>query len=172
MSYLLCVDPGHANAGAAVIESSTGSVIALRLCETRRHDQKQRWRYADDQARRTQELARFYHGLMTEFSIKRLLVELPIGGAPNSQAATDLARASTVLVAVAEVHGCAMEWYSPSEVKRAATGRANASKLEVMTAIDKIYNVAVQFPRASQREHICDALGVWLAGRTGALARL
>jgi hypothetical protein len=32
--------------------------------------------------------------------------------------------------------------------------------------------VLVDFPTAGKREHVCDALSVWLAAKNGALARL
>lgn len=173
---LMCVDPGHANAGAVIVDPSLPEgqeIVTMRLCQTARHDQKLRYRVADDQARRSQELARFYSDLIREFSIRRYLAELPSGGAPNSCAATDLARAATVLIAVAEVYNCAAEWYSPEEVKTALTGKRKATKDEMMLAAGRVYPAVDRlFTAKSRREHVCDAIGVWWAGRKGTLARL
>ena len=177
MALILAVDVGHANAGAVVVDPHQPAgheLVACHFCHTERSPLKKRYRYADDQASRSQELARFYAGIIKDYDIKRIIAELPTGGAPNSQAATDLARAATVLVAVGEVFGCAFEFYDPREVKKAATGKPTASKKEVMSAIIAGYpKIEDLFPTlVSGREHVCDAVGVWLAGKNGALARL
>lgn len=174
MSLILCVDPGIANSGAAIINPQDGSIVDLAYCHTDRSDKKLRWRSSDDSALRCQIMARFYRQLIQQHSINRLMAELPIGGAPNSDAATHLARAGAVVVTVAEVFDCATEWYSPTEVKRAVTGRASASKKEMMDTVASLYPVLNdRFPTlVSGREHVADAIGVWLAGRHGALARL
>lgn len=183
MSTVLCVDVGLANIGAVVVDASTSlhvapGVISNPILEfayfhTDKSDKKARWRYSDDRARRVQEGARFYRDIIKRHDIKRAAVELPIGGAPNSQAATDLALASTTFVAVMEVFEVAVEFYAPAEVKKAAAGRPNATKDEVMDAVALIYpEILDRFPRKGEREHVADAVGVYLAARNGNLFRL
>lgn len=178
MSSMMCVDPGLANVGLVVIQLGIGiedgqRIVAAHHFSTERIDRKTRWRYADDKARRVQELARFYARIIKEHDIKRAAVELPTGGAPNSQAATDLAYASAAIVGVMAVLDVVAEWYDPREVKKAATGSVSASKDQMMAAIcERWPSVLEGFPARGRREHVCDALGVWLAAEQGTLARL
>ncbi len=181
---ILCVDVGLANIGAVVVDpkamgcyTAAGSkahlIAEFAYFHTEKSDRKARWRYSDDRARRVQEVARFYRDIVKRHGIKRAAAELPIGGAPNSQAATDLALASTAFIAVMEVLEVAVEFYDPREVKKAATGRENGTKDQVMDAVSTLYpEIMDQFPTKEKREHVSDAVGVYLAARHGNLFRL
>lgn len=186
MSLVLCVDVGLANIGAVVVDPRAGvmlptmppkypepRIVEFAYCHTEKIDKKSRWRHSDDKGRRVQEGARFYNDLVMRHGIKRAAAELPIGGAPNSQAATDLAYASATFLAVMEVLEVAVEFYAPEEVKRAATGKGNANKEQMMAAAAALYpEIVDQFPRKGEREHVSDAVGVYLAARHGNLFRL
>lgn len=186
MSLILCVDVGLANIGAVVIDPLVGvyfptmppkraepRIVELAYCHTEKIDKKSRWRHSDDKGRRVQDGARFYADIVKRHQIKRAAAELPIGGAPNSQAATDLAYASATFLSVMEVFDVAVEFYAPSEVKKAATGKTNGTKDQVMAAVAELYPAILdEFPRKSEREHVSDAFGVYLAARNGNLFRL
>lgn len=177
MSLILAVDVGLANIGAVVVDAGPSpEMAAIReyaYCHTEKSDKKARWRYSDDRARRCAEGARFLAGLIKKHGIKRVMAELPSGGAPNSAAATDLASAATMLVTVIELMECAFEYYDPREVKKAATGKSLASKDQVMDAVAlRFPGIMEVFPYKKQREHVSDAAAVWLAGQHGTLARL
>lgn len=187
MSLVLCVDVGLANIGAVVVDpnvNQVGEFVAVngdrlpRIIEfaynhTEKIDKKARWRHSDDKGRRVQEGARFYADIVKRHDIKRAAAELPIGGAPNSQAATDLAYASATFLSVMEVFGVAVEFYAPAEVKKAAAGKPNATKDQVMEAVANLYpEILDRYPRKGEREHVSDAVGVYLAARNGNLFRL
>jgi Holliday junction resolvasome RuvABC endonuclease subunit len=186
VSLVLCVDVGLANIGAVVVDPHTSkpypgpaaayplqNIVEFAYCHTEKSDRRVRWRYSDDRARRTQEAARFYHELVKKHDIRRAAAELPIGGAPNSQAATDLAIASTVFIATMEINGVAVEFYDPREVKKAVTGKPNATKNEIMDRVAELYPAILEaYPPKSSREHVSDAVGVYLAARHGNLFRL
>lgn len=179
VSLILCVDVGLANIGAVVVDptlrNSAGHarIVQYAFCHTERSDKKARWRHSDDRARRCAEGFRFINGLIRALGINRVMAELPSGGAPNSAAATDLASAATMLVCAIEASECAFEYYDPKEVKLAATGKRTASKREVMQAIAVIYPEILEvYPTIERREHVSDAVAVWLAGRNSSLARL
>lgn len=186
MSRILCVDAGLAHIGAAVIETNTHlllptfppkpkpeEIVQLYYFGTEKCDQRIKLRMSDDKHRRVQECARFYAEVVRRHDIKRAACELPQWGAPNSQSSVDLCFISIPLVASLEVLGVAVEWYSPQEAKRAATGRSHATKGQVMAAMEARFpRVLVDFPTAGKREHVCDALSVWMAAKDGALARL
>jgi Holliday junction resolvasome RuvABC endonuclease subunit len=187
LSLVLCVDVGLANIGAVVVDTLypfpdarpgqppllSHKIVEFAFCHTEKTDKKSRWRYSDDRARRVQEGARFYAELVRRHGATRAAAELPIGGAPNSQAATDLALASTTFVAAMEILGVAVEFYDPKEVKRAVTGKTGASKDQIMNEVALRYPpILDQFPHKAQREHVSDAVGVYLAARHGNLFRL
>lgn len=181
MSPILCVDVGLANIGAVVIDPGMRidlgipyhEIIEFAYFQTEKIDKKLRYRHSDDKGRRVQECARFYHDIVIRHGIKRAAAELPSGGAPNSQAATDLAYASATFLAVMETLGVAVEFYSPNEVKSAAAGRSMATKDQVMSAVAAIYpKIIDRYPTKGKREHVSDAVGVYLAARHGNLFRL
>ncbi len=186
MSLILCVDVGLANIGAVVVDPvahwispqpgpalTFHQVVQFAYCHTEKTDSKSRWRHSDDKGRRVQEGARFYADLVQRHDIKRAAAELPIGGAPNSQAATDLAYASACFLATMETLNVAVEFYAPREVKKAATGKPNATKHQMMEAVAQIYpSILDVYPRQAEREHVSDAVGVYLAARHGVLFRL
>ena len=173
MNLLLCVDPGLANIGSVVVELPHGNLLEMHHHSTERIDRRVPWRHSDDKARRVAECARFYSDIIKRLDIRKCAAELPSGGAPNSQAACDLAYAAACLVSVLSIHEVAVEWYTAREVKKAATGRSGASKPQVMLAIEEIYpQMAHMFPAKDKREHVCDAAAVWLAARDGNLAKL
>lgn len=179
MSLILCVDVGLANIGAVVVdphqkdEKGNARIAEYAYCHTERSDKKARWRHSDDRARRCAEGFRFISGLIKSHGINRVMAELPSGGAPNSAAATDLASAATMLVCAIEAHECAFEYFDPKEVKLATAGKRTATKKEMMAAVAAVYPAIVEcYPAQAQREHVSDAVGVWLAGRNSSLARL
>lgn len=179
MSLIACFDVGLANIGAVVVDpimkdaAGHARIVQYAYCHTERSDKKVRWRHSDDRARRCAEGFRFINGLIRGHSVSRVMAELPTGGAPNSAAATDLATAATSLVCAIEANECAFEYFDPREVKLATTGKRSATKKEMMAAVAAMYPAILDvYPAQAQREHVSDAVGVWLAGRNSSLARL
>ncbi len=179
MSLILAVDVGLANIGAVVVDphikdaAGNARIVEYAFCHTERSDKKARWRHSDDRARRCAEGFRFISGLIRAHGANRVMAELPTGGAPNSAAATDLASAATMLVCAIEANECAFEYFDPKEVKLATVGKRTATKKEMMAAVAAMYpGILEAYPFQKQREHVSDAVGVWLAGRNSSLARL
>jgi hypothetical protein len=76
-------------------------------------------------------------------------------------------------VSVLSVFNVATEWYTDKDGKRAATGRMGSPKSAVTISVEQKYpQILERFPAKARREHVCDAIAVWLAAKNGVLARL
>lgn len=89
--------------------------------------------------------------------IKTVVVELPHGGAKSSRAARSLGIITGILAGLADTWKVPFMTYRPAEVKKALTGKGNASK-------DKVEEVVIDnfgensFPsKKKDREHMVDA---------------
>ncbi|MBI4396862.1 MAG: hypothetical protein HY548_07190, partial [Elusimicrobia bacterium] len=104
--------------------------------------------------------------------IRRVVVELPNGGALSARAIRAMALSTGMIIAVIELLGLAYEFYTPSETRLAATGRIkNVSKEEVIEAICGRYPDITSGPKC-EMEHICDALATFEAAKNGNLVRM
>jgi len=166
---VLGIDAGFAAMGLVVAQD--GRVIHYDTCRTERTAKKRGIRVADDDAERSQELARFLHDAIDEWRPAGAIVELPTGGAQGARANRSMGMATGIVVTVLELSRLPAEWVTPDDVKRAATGRRNASKADVQAAVRRHFEWA-DWPRYKwQQEHMADAAGAIMAAEGGTLLR-
>lgn len=168
---ILGLDAGFAALGGVVI--SGDHVLYAGTCRTERTSRRRGLRVADDDADRAQQLARFLWAVIQEWRPAGVVVELPHGGAQGARANRAMGMATGIVAAVLEVAALPTEWVTPQEVKRAATGRKDASKADVEAAVRERFAWPDDFWRrsAAVREHACDAAAAVLAAQHGVLAR-
>lgn len=191
---LLACDPGYNNFGCSVIDQY-GNVIDVGTIRTTKA-KKKLLRTSDDDVQRityiTQNLSKVIH----YYNIKGVLSELPPSGGQSSVAVKGLSMAVALSTALFTECGLPVEWATPEEVKRALTGKACASKEDMMKAACKKYgwnitqkNIYSKNTKTIQRvdniyhplgksigknifEHIADSLGAYEALKYTNTARM
>jgi len=166
---ILCLDPGFAATGYLVV-GRNDFLQAHGVVKTEKSNRKLKIRAAEDDARRSAELARQLADLIVRHHCRGIVTELPHGGAQSARAMAHMARCAAIVVTVAELIALPIEYYAPEEVKRALTGRKRASKEEMIVAAAQHLPVLSELPK-SKAEHIADAVGVWQAAKHGNLFR-
>lgn len=144
---------------------------------------------SNDYFARSTKLVSELESVISTYSVKGILAELPSGGAKSSRAAIQMNMATGLVAAVAHFMKLPSEFCTPGDVKMATVGSKSASKLEIMdfvieyfggkkiiknvkcrtTAkcpegirIDSTYHFLGQKFGVGKFEHIADALGVWI----------
>lgn len=191
---LLACDPGYSNYGCSVIDQY-GTVIDIGTIQTSKAKNKL-LRTSDDDVQRityiTEQLSKVIH----HYDVKGVLAELPPSGGQSSVAVKGLAMAVALSTALFSECGLPVEWATPEEVKRALTGKRNASKEDMMQAvckkydwpitqkkiyskktkkiqrIDNIYHPLGKSLGKNQFEHIADSLGAFAALKHTNTARM
>ncbi|MCO5260045.1 MAG: crossover junction endodeoxyribonuclease RuvC [Crocinitomicaceae bacterium] len=79
-------------------------------------------------------------GLIKEYQPHELAIEAPFFG-KNVQSMLKLGRAQGVAIAACLSNGMIYEEYSPRRIKQAITGNGNASKEQVATMLQKIFQI-------------------------------
>lgn len=138
---LLAIDIGFSNYGCTVLDF-TGMPIKVGTMHTQKTKQKL-LRVADDDTQRITQLSSGLSRVISENGIKGVFAELPPSASQSAVAAKALGMAVALTVATLSVHKIPVEWATPNEVKKALTGKANASKEEIMAAVCKKYNWAI-----------------------------
>lgn len=157
---LLSLDVGFRNTGWVVFDNK--KPVACGCIQTEKSKHKLA-RNADDNARRSAEIARHLKNIILEYNVKGIVGELPSGGAQSAKAMAQMALATGVVSAVASVLELPVSWTTPNSVKLATTGKRSAEKVEVMEAVKKRYEY-FEFPKqVGVFEHIADACGAYLA---------
>lgn len=167
MGQILALDPSFTATGWALIRDDM--ILACRCIRTTPNHRRRGIRVADDDAERTQYLARELHRLIGANGVKGIIAELPSAGAKGARAIACMARAAAIVQSVAAVLQVPSEWVTPAEVKKAAGGAKNASKEDVERGILARWPDAPLPDLKCEREHVCDALGAYLAAEYGTL---
>ena len=168
---VVAIDPGFANTGVAVMEYANVWKIKFCLCiRTFKSEVKRGMRVADDDAQRCLETSRRLIDIIKAHEPSGMLVELPNAGAKSARAARAMALSTGVMCAVVEAVELPVEWYTPVDIKVAATGRRKASKDEMMTAMHHCWP-KYPVPIKAEWEHIADALATFEAGRQSNIVR-
>lgn len=166
---ILAVDAGFVATGYAVLRA--GAIVATGCVRTAKSTRKRSIRVADDDAARTQHLARELGGVIRAHNVRGIVAELPSAGAKGARAIGCMARAAAIVATVAELLQVPAEWVTPSEVKMIAGSKA-ASKEEVEAAVLQRWPDAPLPKINCEREHVADALAAYLAAEHGTLVRL
>ncbi|WP_374712267.1 crossover junction endodeoxyribonuclease RuvC [Symbiobacterium terraclitae] len=163
------IDAGLQGMGVVIARGRT--IVYAGTSRTQKSGKKG-LRVADDDADRCQQHARFLLGVVQEWKPQGAVVELPSGGAQGARANRSMGLATGVVAAALEAAGLPAEWVTPGAVKKAATGRKDASKDEVEQAVRRAFNWQAQPPRTkAEAEHVFDAAGALLAAENGTLLR-
>lgn len=129
---LLACDVAFANFGIVVIDK--GEVVHAETIQTKPAEKKRKVRSSDDNAERAAHIATRLNEIIKEHGVKAVVAELPHSGGENVKSAMGIAMAVGVLVGVLESNQLPVEWATPEQVKKTATGMRSATKLEMMTA--------------------------------------
>lgn len=191
---LLACDPGYGNYGCSVIDQY-GTVIDVGTIQTAKA-KKKLLRTADDDVQRITYITEQLSKVIRHYDVKGVLSELPPSGGQSSVAVKGLAMAVALSTALFSAHNLPVEWATPEEVKKALTGKKNASKEDMMLAVckkygwpitekpvyskktkklqrvNKIYHPLGKSIGKNQFEHIADSLGAFAALRHTNTARM
>jgi len=165
---ILALDIAFASMGWAVIEK--GVVVECGTIKTAKTKNKQT-RVADDRAWRCAQIAQELKRVIDEHNVGGVVGELP-SGSQNASACSMLGMAMGVVVGVIETTGLPAEWISPTDSKKAATGRRSASKEEMMDWCRKAHPYYT-FPKTKTVfEHVADAIAAYNGLKPGNLVKI
>lgn len=171
---ILAVDVGFVATGVALMaREGAGWRAAMVACISAPPDpRKRKLLVAHQDAARVAHIARRLRDIVRNYGVKRIVVELPHGGAQGARANRCMGMATAMIVALAECEGLAAEYYTPMDTRTAAVpGARKVSKDEVAAAMSKRWpGVVPQAPR-EVREAVADALATFAAAESGNLVR-
>lgn len=181
---VISLDIAFNNTGWVVINSINDKIIEVGVFNTVKQKGKG-VRVSFDDARRCGEMARQFYDVCCEHEVKAVVGELPSGGGITASAVKSMAYATSIFPVVAELAQLPCEWTDPGTVKLALCGRRNATKEEMIKAACKKFGIEIK-KKARGRdyiingvkygegkfEHIADALGAYLACKTGNLLKI
>lgn len=173
MRRIIAVDVGFVATGIVVIDlADQGKMIYHGCLVTKPTTDKKSLYVAHDDARRMQELATGLQEVSVEFDTKRMVVELPHGGSKSARGCRCMALATGAIAATVAMLDLVVEYYTPDQTRKAATGRRMASKDEVVAAMGAIYPQILDISPAQAREAVADAAATFEAAKAGNLIRL
>ena len=144
-------------------------IVDIGVITTKKADKKLKAYAGDDNHRCSQILADGLDVLVEGYQPSLIVAEAQ-SGSKNSRAAQLMGMAWGVVSTVAAIHGIPVLQARPTQIKKACTGKGQASKEEIQEA------VTVQFPASpewllnnvkpkSLHEHVYDSLSVYIACR-------
>ena len=139
---VLGVDPGFASVGYAVLrlESEGETLLRLGVVRTEKAAAKRNVKASEDNVSRARELAEAFQGLLDAHDIRLICAET-MSYPRNSASAAKMALCWGVLAAISQQRGIPIVQATPQEVKKAVTGKKDASKEEVMAAVRRVHPV-------------------------------
>ncbi len=164
---VLGIDGGLAALGWAAVRLEAGGEVleGVGVIVTAPSARKRGVLAADDTVRRARELHRALSGVVGRYGPAVLAIEA-FSAPRHAGSAAKVAMSVGVVASIAEALGLPIVSASPQEVKRAATGRQDASKEDVARAVCERWRGAAELlagVRAGLREHAADAAAVVLA---------
>ena len=167
---ILTNDPSITAWGWAVLNTD-GKILECGCIKTEPHHKKLKTRKGDDDMRRITEINTWLLAKIAFYNVKYILAELP-HGSQSASAAKALGMVSAQLQTIADALQIGIEWYSEGDSKMNALGKRTAEKQEMITAMDKTYNVpwsGIQF----RDEAVADALAIhYVASRESSALKL
>ena len=133
--FVLGIDPGLSRCGYCVLEQRSGEkprAMALGVITTSPDDALHA---------RLGELQNEFQGLFDQYQPEALAVERVLFQV-NVRTAMSVGQASGLVMAEAANRGCAVEQYSPNQVKQAVTGHGGASKEQVQHMVKMLLDLA------------------------------
>jgi Holliday junction resolvasome RuvABC endonuclease subunit len=171
---ILAIDVGFAASGLALFEVTKDDIILKAVeCVREDEDKKKQHLYvaeldADRIARSTRRIIKF----IQDHRVTKIVVELPAAGSKNGRASRCMGAATGMIVAIVEALGLVAEWYTPNEGKLAACGKINASKDEMMSAMQKRFPSLANITIKADKEHVADACACALVASNKNLVRM
>jgi len=154
---VLTNDPSMTAWGWAVLDHDA-NIIDCGCIKTAPEQKKRRIRKGDDTVRRVSEINQRLITLIKKYKIRYILSELP-HGSQNAQAAVMIGIVTGVVQTLADVFEIGIEWYSEQDSKKAILGKKAATKLDMIEAVDRVYDVPWTNTKYID-EAIADALAV------------
>lgn len=191
---ILALDPSYSNFGCSVF-NARAQVVRVGTIQTQKTKNKL-LRVADDDVRRITHISTRLSRVIKTCKIQGVLAELPPSNSKSAAAAKGLGIAVAIAVSLFTELDIPVEWATPEEVKKALTGKANASKDEMMLAackkhgwnitekevyarktgklqrIDRTFHVLGKDLGKNKFEHIADSIGAFEALRHSNVARM
>jgi Holliday junction resolvasome RuvABC endonuclease subunit len=167
LPVVLGVDPGFASTGIALVRllPDGEEAVLLDVLRTSKDDAKRRTLAADDNLRRTRELARAFARLVVEHGVRAICAE-SMSHPRNASNSGKMSLCWGALAAVAEAHGLPLVQASPQAIKLAVAGAKTASKDDLEFALLQRFGNATEALFTGpdgQREHAFDALAALVA---------
>lgn len=167
---ILTNDPSITAWGWAILDGKN-NIIATGCIKTAPEQKKRRIRKSDDRTRRISEINQTLIGLIKKYNVSFILSELP-HGSQNASAAVMIGMVTAIVQTLGDVLELPVEWYSEGDAKKAVLNRLSATKEQMISAIDKLYNVpwtGVGY----KDEAVADALGVhYVASQQSAILKM
>ena len=161
---LLCLDIGFRNTGWVVFDKGKARVWG---CIRTQKTKVKTDRVSDDNAYCAGVIARELKRVVEDNKCDAVIGELPTSGSISSRPAHQMGIALGIVAGFVEVMGLPVEWVTPTDVKKAVTGKRNASKDEIMDRVRKKFSDCNFMKTKAEFEHIADACGVYLASQGG-----
>jgi len=159
---ILALDISLSELGIAVFDSA-GNLVHSECVITKPMKKKLNARVIDSDHLRIKEIALRLKALHKEYEFRGMVAEVPPGGTQGARSATALGLAKGSVWTFAALMNLPFEGYLPHEAKKAATGKMNASKEEVVAAVKRRWR-AFKFPTSKKHlEAICDACSAYMA---------
>lgn len=155
-SVLAC-DPSLTAFGWVVLNGT--DIMECGCIKTKTSGKKSRIRKGDDRMRRVSEINHVLKTVIEKYKVRYIVSELP-HGSQSAVAAIALGLVNGAVQSMADFTGIGLEWYSEGDAKKALLGRANASKDEIIAAIDNLYDVPWNNTKATD-EAIADAMAIY-----------
>ena len=165
---ILALDISLAEFGLAVFDTE-GDVIHGECVITKPIKKKLNPRQIDSDQLRVKEIVMRLSSLHDEYKFRGIVAEVPPGGTRGARSATALGQAKGAVWTFATLTNLPFEGYLPHEAKKAACGKMNASKSEVIRAVKKRWS-NFQFPESKNHlEAVCDACSAYMAAENNNL---
>lgn len=166
---MIALDLGFRKTGWVVFEN--GTPIAWGNIETEK-TKKKTTRVSDDNFSRAMEWARALDEITEQYPVQGMIMELPSMGALSAAALRDMSTVLGIAGACAGIWRLPADVCTPTENKKALTGRKAASKDEMMAAVRKKYPNTPWPKTKSAFENIADAAAVYTALRNGNVVKM
>lgn len=140
---LLSLDVGFRNMGWSAIDDKSRELIDCGVIQTRKAKDK-RIKYTDQFYKNAQDLFHGLSELVKKVEPFAMIGELPHGGGQNARAIAQMMSAISIVSGVSFFHDLPTEWCTPTDVKMAVTGKQNASKMDIMLAIAKKFEIPIE----------------------------
>ena len=165
---IIALDISLAEFGIAVLDLQ-GRLVHGECVITKPIKKKLNPRQIDSDQLRVKEIVLRLNSLHTQYGFRGIVAEVPPGGTQGARSATALGLVKGAVWTFATLKNLPIESYLPHDAKKAATGKMNASKDEVASAVKKHWR-DFEYPVAKKHlEAICDACSAYLAAENNNL---